>query len=55
VADISRLGAATAGATARVEVFPFRVVYLVRGNDLVILAYAHARRRPGYWQHRNDD
>jgi plasmid stabilization system protein ParE len=32
--------------------YPFFVVYRVRGADLEIVAVAHARRRPGYWQER---
>lgn len=36
----------------RVGVFPYRVVYYLRGDEVVILAYAHDRRRPGYWRHR---
>jgi len=41
--------------TTRVDVYPYRVVYFVRGEEIVILAYAHARRRPGYWKHRIED
>ncbi|MCK5927076.1 MAG: type II toxin-antitoxin system RelE/ParE family toxin [Nocardioides sp.] len=32
--------------------FPYRVVYLVRGDRLTIVAVAHAKRRPGYWRDR---
>jgi len=32
--------------------FSYRVVYLVRGDDLIIVALAHVRRRPGYWHRR---
>lgn len=32
--------------------FPYRVVYLVRDDLLTIVAVAHAKRRPGYWQDR---
>ncbi|MFN2444408.1 MAG: type II toxin-antitoxin system RelE/ParE family toxin [Vicinamibacterales bacterium] len=32
--------------------FPFFVVYRVRGDDVQIVAVAHARRRPGYWRGR---
>jgi toxin ParE1/3/4 len=34
--------------------FPFSVVYLVRSAEIVILAIAHFRRRPGYWRSRKD-
>lgn len=37
-----------------VRVFPYRVLYYVTDASIVILAYAHQRRRPGYWQHRLD-
>jgi hypothetical protein len=39
----------------QVPVFPYRVVYLVRDDQLVIVAYAHQSRRPGYWQDRISD
>lgn len=29
--------------------FPFAVGYIVEGTDVVVLAVAHLRRRPGYW------
>jgi toxin ParE1/3/4 len=32
--------------------FPYMVVYRVRPDDVYIVAVAHARRRPGYWQNR---
>ena len=32
--------------------FPFFVVFRVRGDDVQIVAVAHARRRPGYWRAR---
>ena len=32
--------------------FPFVVVYRVRGDNVQIVAVAHARRRPGYWRAR---
>lgn len=32
--------------------FPYGLVYQVLGDDLVILAVAHHRRRPGYWSGR---
>ena len=32
--------------------FPFFVVYRVRGDNVQIVAVAHARRRPGYWRER---
>jgi plasmid stabilization system protein ParE len=32
--------------------FPYRVVYFVRDDLLIIVAVAHAKRRPGYWRER---
>lgn len=32
--------------------FPYRVVYFVWDDVLTIVAVAHAKRRPGYWQSR---
>ena len=32
--------------------FPFRVVYLEISDAIRILAFAHDRRRPGYWTTR---
>jgi toxin ParE1/3/4 len=32
--------------------FPFSVVYREAGDDLVILAVAAFRKKPGYWRHR---
>jgi plasmid stabilization system protein ParE len=30
------------------EQYPFSVVYLIRGDEVVIIAVAHHKRRPGY-------
>lgn len=38
--------------TRKVSVYPYRVVYYVRQGEVIVIAYAHERRRPGYWQHR---
>ena len=35
--------------------FPFDLVYRVQGEVLQVLALAHHRRRPGYWQRRRRD
>ena len=32
--------------------FPYKLVYDVRGDVLRIIAVAHERRKPGYWQER---
>lgn len=35
--------------------FPFSVVYVVQSTEIVILAVAHFRKRPGYWRDRKLD
>ena len=37
---------------AIVDGFPYLIVYEIRGPDLIVIAVAHARRRPGYWNRR---
>jgi plasmid stabilization system protein ParE len=32
--------------------FPFALAYVVRADDVVVLAVAHTSRRPGYWLSR---
>ena len=32
--------------------FPYSVVYSELGDEVVVLAVAHQRRRPGYWKTR---
>lgn len=36
----------------RVQTFRYRVVYYVRDDKVIIVAYAHTSREPGYWRHR---
>jgi toxin ParE1/3/4 len=38
---------------ALVARFPYQVVYRVRASEIVIVAIAHLKRRPGYWKHRS--
>lgn len=38
--------------SAKVARFPYRVVFVVIGSDVRVLAVAHGRRRPGYWRRR---
>lgn len=35
--------------------FPYRIIYTVEPDGILILAYAHQRRQPGYWLHRLSD
>lgn len=39
----------------RVAGFPYAVVYFVTDDEIVIVAYAHDKRRPGYWKSRLGD
>ena len=32
--------------------FPFRIVFRVVDDCVVVVALAHAKRRPGYWRNR---
>lgn len=32
--------------------FPFAVAYVAEAEEIVVLAIAHVRRRPGYWLER---
>ena len=32
--------------------FPFNIFYRARDNEIVIVAVAHQKRRPGYWSDR---
>lgn len=34
------------------EQYPFSVFYLVRRDEVFIIAVAHHKRRPGYWSDR---
>lgn len=35
-----------------VQRFPFLVLFVVESDAIVVVAIAHARRRPGYWKDR---
>jgi plasmid stabilization system protein ParE len=32
--------------------FPYQIVYRLRPDEIVIVAVAHLKRRPGYWKTR---
>jgi len=36
----------------RFEVFPYALVFRIRGDELEVIAVMHMSRRPGYWQER---
>ena len=33
--------------------FPFHLVYLADNSEIIVVAIAHAARRPGYWRERS--
>ena len=35
--------------------WPYSIAYRVNGNEIVVIAVVHQRRRPGYWFQRRDD
>lgn len=49
-----RIGAPVGRAFRRTVLrrFPFTIVYAERETEIVIVAIAHDRRRPGYWRGR---
>jgi plasmid stabilization system protein ParE len=54
ISERPNTGSPYLGNTRRVLLrrFPLFVVYRIRGEDVQIVAVAHARRRPGYWRAR---
>jgi plasmid stabilization system protein ParE len=38
---------------APVPGFPYQLVYRVAPDRLQIIAFAHVKRRPGFWRHRS--
>lgn len=32
--------------------FPYIAYFVIRSDDVLVLAFGHTKRRPGYWQHR---
>jgi len=49
---VLRLDSGLVVRRARLDRFPYGVVFLPLASDLRILAVAHLRRRPGYWRER---
>jgi plasmid stabilization system protein ParE len=35
-----------------VKGFPYVAIYSVRGEEIIIVAFANTHRRPGYWRNR---
>lgn len=38
--------------SASVSRFPYHIVYRYKAKEVVILAFAHTKRRPGFWKLR---
>ena len=36
-----------------VKRFPFRIIYRIVAERILVVAVAHAKRRPGYWKNRS--
>ena len=36
----------------RLHTFSYNVIHAIDANEIVIIAVAHHRRRPGYWRNR---
>ena len=36
----------------RVRKFKHKVIYIVDGDEIIIIAIAHHKKRPRYWRHR---
>jgi plasmid stabilization system protein ParE len=49
-----QIGAPFDGDTRRILLrrFPFDVVYVVEPTEIIVVAIAHQRRKPGYWTDR---
>ena len=49
-----RIGAAVGRRLRRTFIgrFPFSIIYAEREGEIVIVAVAHQRKRPGYWRGR---
>ena len=54
LAEFPKLGASWRGRFRRLPLrrFPYSIVYLLRDSEVRILAVAHHRRRPGFWEGR---
>lgn len=38
-----------------IRAFPYGIIYFIHDGEVIVIAYAHAKRRPGYWRHRLKD
>lgn len=49
---VPRVARALGVRRALVRVFPYAVIFRVRGEEIRIIAIAHTKRRPRYWRER---
>lgn len=56
LASSPRVGSSFEGDTRRLLLhrFPYALIYAIEAGSVVIVAVAHQRRRPGFWQDRED-
>jgi toxin ParE1/3/4 len=49
-----RFGSSLHGDLGRLslKVFPYRPIYHIESEEIVVYAVSHVRRRPGYWRKR---
>ena len=50
---VSGMPAAIGAMKVFVARFPYAVIFVERGDDIWVLAFAHHHRRPGYWRGRD--
>ena len=39
----------------RFEIFPYALIFRIRGDELQVLTVMHMSRRPGYWKARGEN
>ena len=49
---IGNVSALSGARRVFVRRFPYSIVFVEHGEDLWVVAFAHNRRRPGYWRDR---
>jgi len=52
--QFEKIGKSVGGGVRRrtLSDWPYGIFYRIRGDELIIIAIAHHRRRPGYWRSR---
>ena len=55
IAEVPEAGSPFRDLNARrmlVAGFPYQVVYRIDSDEIRVIAFAHLKRRPGFWRHR---